>query len=398
MKVLPYIVKKEFLQLRRDKRMLPIVLIAPVLQLVLLGYAANLDVEDIPTAVYDADRTSTSRALAESFFAGGVFVPLEGAAGTVTNPAEAEKLLVSGKATAVLSIPPDFDKSLGAGRSGGGASGGGRPGGAAPTVQLLVDGTNSTEGIAAINYGRAIVADFAGEQMMPGSAAGDLQGAETAGRGPAIRLEPRVWYNPELESRNYMVPGILALLLMVITMLLSSLAIVKEKELGTLEQLNVTPIRSEQLIIGKLMPFVIIGFADVGLVVLVARFVFQVPLTGSVALLFAMSTIFLATTLGLGLLISTVSNNQQQAMMTSVFFVMVPMFFLSGFAFPIESMPRVIQWVSYLLPLRYYFVVIRGIFLKGAGIASLWDEGLAMLLFGGLILLLSALRFKKRSS
>lgn len=381
MRVLPYVIKKEFLQLRRDKRMLPIVLIAPVLQLMLLGYAANLDVEEIPTAVYDADRTATSRALSESFFAGGVFVPLEGAAGHVGNPEEAEELLVSGRATAVLAIHRNFDKSLG-------AEG---PGTGSPTVQLLVDGTNSTEGIAAINYARGIVAEFARSEGI-----GPPQ--DSASRGPALRLEPRVWYNPELESRNYMVPGILALLLMVITMLLSSLAIVKEKELGTLEQLNVTPIRSGQLIIGKLMPFVIIGFLDVGLVVLVARFVFQVPLTGSVALLFAMSTIFLATTLGLGLFISTVSNNQQQAMMTSVFFVMVPMFFLSGFAFPIESMPRVIQWVSYLLPLRYYFVVIRGIFLKGAGVASLWDEGLAMLLFGGLILLLSALRFKKRSS
>jgi ABC-2 type transport system permease protein len=208
---------------------------------------------------------------------------------------------------------------------------------------------------------------------------------------------PRVWYNPELESKNFMVPGILALLLMVITMLLSSLAIVKEKELGTLEQLNVTPITSREMIIGKLIPFVIIGFVDVLLVIGVSRFVFRVPFEGSVPLLLGMSVLFLATTLGLGLLISTISQNQQQAMMTSVFFVMVPMFFLSGFAFPIESMPRSIQYITYLLPLRYFFVIIRGIFLKGAGLPVLWDEALALLIFGIAILAVSAARFRKRT-
>jgi ABC-2 type transport system permease protein len=255
-----------------------------------------------------------------------------------------------------------------------------------------------------LNYANIIIQEYQKELLAAGYGPSPHtgSGAGSASGSPSetlpVEVVPRVWYNPEFESRNFMVPGILALLLMVITMLLSSLAIVKEKELGTLEQLNVTPIKPHQLIIGKLIPFVIIGFIDVLLVVAVSRFLFQVPFRGSFLLLLTMSLVFLATTLGLGLFISTVSQNQQQAMMTAVFFVMVPMFFLSGFAFPIESMPRVIQWVSYLLPLRYYFVVIRGIFLKGAGIASLWDEGLAMLLFGGLILLLSALRFKKRSS
>jgi ABC-2 type transport system permease protein len=193
-----------------------------------------------------------------------------------------------------------------------------------------------------------------------------------------------------------MVPGILALLLMVITMLLSSLAIVKEKELGTLEQLNVTPIKPREMIIGKLIPFTIIGFADVILVVAVSRLLFRIPFEGSEILLLACSLIFLATTLGLGLLISTVSNNQQQAMMTSVFFVMVPMFFLSGFAFPIESMPPLIQYLTYLLPLRYFFVIIRGIFLKGAGPAVLWEQMIALMIFAVAILSIAALRFRKR--
>ncbi len=363
MSVLPYVIKKEFLQLRRDRRMLPIVFIAPVLQLILLGYAANLDVQEVSAAVYDADRSAASRELIDSFFAGGVFVPIDLPHGRPQNVGEVEELLLAGRASVVLSIPRGFDAASPAREL--------EP----PTVQLVVDGTNSTEGIAAINYARAII----------------------GGSGPArLQVEPRVFYNPELESKNFMVPGILALLLMVITMLLSSLAIVKEKELGTLEQLNVTPIRSRQLIMGKLAPFIIIGFVDVALVVLVARFLFAVPLEGSVVLLFAVSTVFLATTLGLGLLISTVSENQQQAMLTAVFFVMVPMFFLSGFAFPIESMPRLIRYVSYALPLRYYFVVIRGIFLKGAGLLTLWDEALIMILFGVGILALAASRFKKR--
>jgi ABC-2 type transport system permease protein len=367
MSVLPFIVRKEFLQLRRDRRMLPIVFLAPVIQLVLLGYAADLDVEKIPAIVVDADRSPTSRALTETVFAGGVFVPAR-----VTG--DTERALESGSASVILSIPDGFDQMV--------TTHVGQP-----SVQLIVDGTNSTEGIAAVNYGRAVIAEFSS----------DIAGGRAEQNVGRVRVEPRVWYNPELESQNYMVPGILALLLMVITMLLSSLAIVKEKELGTLEQLNVTPIRSGQLILGKLTPFIVIGFVDVTLVVLVSQLVFRVPLTGSVFLLFAMSTVFLATTLGLGLLVSTVSDNQQQAMMTSLFFVMLPMFFLSGFAFPIESMPRVIQWVSYLLPLRYYFVIIRGIFLKGAGLATLWDEGLAMVLFGAAILSLAVFRFRKRS-
>ncbi len=374
MRVLPYVLRKEFLQLKRDRLMLPIVFIAPVLQLILLGYAANLDVEDIPTAVYDADRSVASRQLSESFLSTGVFAGIDPAERHPTSPRDVEELLEAGRAGVVLSIPRGFDAALSTG---------------AATVQIVVDGTNSTEGIAAVNFARSIVADFAAEHGR------GTEASELNLRG--VRVESRIWYNPELTSRNFMVPGILALLLMVITTLLSSLAIVKEKELGTLEQLNVTPIRSIQLIVGKLAPFVIIGFIDVALVLVVTSFVFRVPIAGSVVLLLVMSTIYLATTLGLGLLISTVSENQQQAMMTAVFFVMVPMVFLSGFAFPIDSMPPVIRLISYLLPLRYYFAIIRGIFLKGAGLSTLWDEGLAMVVFGVAILVLAALRFKKRA-
>jgi ABC-2 type transport system permease protein len=211
-----------------------------------------------------------------------------------------------------------------------------------------------------------------------------------------VSAEFRVWYNPELKSRNFMVPGVLGLLLMVMTMLLTSLAIVKEKELGTLEQLVVTPIRPYQLIIGKLAPFFTIGVIDVILVVFFASTVFNLPVKGSELLLLFLSLIFLMTTMGLGLFISTVSRTQQQAMMTAIFFFMLPMIFFSGFVFPIENMPKIIQYVSYFLPLRYYFVIVRGLFLKGVGIGILWPQAVALLVFGSIILSMSVIRFQKR--
>lgn len=371
MSIFPYLIRKEFLQLKRDRKMLPIVILVPVLQLVVLGYAANMDVRHVPTAVLDRDNSRSSRELAKSFFATEYFDLM----GYLESEAAAEKALVEGSATAVLVIPMGFSEGLLRGDT--------------AQLQLLVDGTNSTEGTAILNYANVIVQEFQKELL------GAFAGTGTS--SVPIEAIPRVWYNPELESKNFMVPGILALLLMVVTMLLSSLAIVKEKELGTLEQLNVTPIKPRQLIIGKLIPFVLIGFIDVLLVLAVSYFLFRVPFRGSFLLLLIMSMMFLATTLGLGLFISTVSQNQQQAMMTSVFFVMLPMVFLSGFAFPIESMPRPIQYVTYLMPLRYFIVIIRGIFLKGTGIIELWDQALILALFGIVILTLAAARFRKRA-
>lgn len=371
MSIFPFLIKKEFLQLRRDRKMLPIVIIAPVLQLVVLGYAANLDVRHVPTAILDRDNSQMSRELEEKFFSTDYFDRTL----SPHSPSESEDAVISGEATAVLVIPSDFSRTVLRGEP--------------AELQLIVDGANSVVGTAVLNYANVIVQEFQQEILAE-------RGTRVVPTAPIVAV-PRVWYNPELESKNFMVPGILALLLMVVTMMLSSLAIVKEKELGTLEQLNVTPIKPRQLIVGKLIPFVIIGLVNVVLVVGVSRFLFEVPFLGSFALILAMSLLFLGTTLGLGLLISTVSNNQQQAMLTSVFFVILPMFFLSGFAFPIESMPQAIQYITYLLPLRYFFVIIRGIFLKGAGLATLWDEAVALFLFGVAILALAAARFRKRS-
>jgi ABC-2 type transport system permease protein len=208
--------------------------------------------------------------------------------------------------------------------------------------------------------------------------------------------EIRVWYNAELKSRNFMVPGVVALVLMIITMTLTSLAIVKEKEAGTLEQLLVTPIKPYQLILGKLIPFVLIGAVDVTIVLAVARFWFEVPLRGSILLLYGLCGLFVLTTLGLGLFVSTISKTQQQAMMTAQFFIFMPFIFFSGFTFPIENMPQWIQYLTYLIPLRYFITIIRGIFLKGDGIAELWTQALALFVFGVVILTLSVLRFKRK--
>lgn len=366
-KVFRYLIKKEFLQLRRDRKMLPLVFVAPILQLVLLGYAANLDVRDLPLAVYDLDQSAMSRDLTERFLNTRYFHSV----GSVEDPQQGEDLLIRGTAAVVLTIPTGFSANIVSRQP--------------SQIQLLIDGTNSTVGSAIRNYSAGIV------QLFQMNTFGDT------GKNTEIEIRSRVWYNPEMESKFFMVPGILAILLMLVTTVLASLAIVKEKELGTFEQLSVTPITPSQMIIGKLIPFVIIGIVDVVLVLIVSRFVFAIPFRGSIVLLFFASILFLASTLSLGLLVSMVSQNQQQAMLTAAFFVMIPMFFLSGFAFPIESMPKVIRWSTYLFPLRYYLQIIRGIFLKGVGLSVLWEQFLALAIFGAGILVLASLRFQKRS-
>jgi ABC-2 type transport system permease protein len=385
MRALKTMLVKELRQLRRDRKMLPIVFIAPVFQLILLGYAANLDVKQVPLLVVDMDCTPISRSLAAAFDETETF-DLVGSTG---QPAEISTWIDRGRAHLALVIPASFAADLAAGRR--------------PALQLIADGANSTVAAVALSQAAEIVQRFG--QSLQGSARAAVPGLEggpadsaspASAAGPAVDVRERIWYNPQLETRRFMVPGILALLLMVMTTLLTSLAVVKEKENGTLEQLNVSPLAPAQVIAGKLVPFALIGLVDVTLVLAVTPLLFGLFPRGSLLLLFLLTLLFLLSTLGLGLLVSTLSHSQQQAMMIAVFFVMIPMFFLSGFAFPIASMPRVIQYLSYLLPLRYYFVIIRGIFLKGSGLSELWDEALALLLFGLAILALSVLRFRKR--
>jgi len=367
------IIRKEFLQLKRDPRLLPMLFVAPVIQLLLMGYAANLDIRDIPSVVCDLDGSPASRELAAEFFNSGYFH----LKARVSDIRLVDRYLDDGEASMALVIGRGFADSLAAGEP-------------AP-VQLLVDGSESQSATIGAGYASMILSGFSQKIM-----AVRLERLRPSGVRPvSIRSEVRVWYNPELKSRYFMVPGVLGLVLMVMTMMLTAMAVVREKETGTMEQLIVTPIKPLELITGKLLPFLIIGLIDVCLVLAVARFLFRVPLRGSVFLLFGMSLVFMMTTLGLGLFISTISRTQQQAMTTTVFFMM-PMMLLSGFVFPIENMPKLFQTITLVVPMRYYFVIIRGAFLKGVGMAELWDQGLALLGFGLAILTLSVLRFRKK--
>jgi ABC-2 type transport system permease protein len=258
-------------------------------------------------------------------------------------------------------------------------------------LQLIADGSDSNSTNVAMGYASSLIAERAAELVV---------GRRPPGAPPVGTLEGRirVWFNPQLLSQHFMVPGVLALLLMIITAMLGAMAIVREKELGTLEQLNVTPLQRWQLIVGKLLPFGIIGIIEVFLVVGVAVLWFEIPLRGSFLLLLGLSVVYLLSTLGLGLFLSTVSNTQQQAMMTTIFFFMLPMLYLSGFIFPIENMPEPIQPFTYLIPLRYYLVIVRGIFLKGVGLEAFWKDALLLLLWGVSVLSLATMRSRKTLS
>ncbi len=364
------LMRKEFIELRRSPQLLRIVIIAPIVQLTMLGYAATTDVTNVPLVVVDQDRSAASRRLIERFAASRYF---EVVADEV-DPRAVEGHLSAGRAWLAIVIPSDFAEALS--RSAPDES----------VVQVIADGTDANSSGVALGYVQGVIGEF---NAMIG---------QTRGEGPpAVEGRVRVWYNPDLESRNFMVPGVLALLLLLVTANLTSMAIVREREVGTLDQLNVTPLARWELILGKLLPYGVIGVIDVLLVVAVALFWFEIPLRGSLWLLLAASLVYLLCTLGLGLFVSTISSTQQQAMMTSTFFFLVPMVFLSGFIFPIENMPRPIQMLTTVIPLRYFLVIVRGIFLKGLDFPVLWPQFAALGAWGVSVLALAAVRSSKRS-
>ena len=366
-----HLVRKELLELRQDPRLFGIVVMAPVIQLAVLGYAATTDVKNIPMVVVDADRSSESRRLISRFEASDNF-RIEG---LLDSTSEIDPWLDRGDAWMALSIPADFGSRVASGET--------------ATVQVVADGTDSNSTTVALGYASNLVSGYALDLLK--------NRAPPAGapRG-SLNAEIRVWFNPRLVSRDFMIPGIVALLLLAVTTNLSAMAIVREKEVGTLEQLNVTPLARWELILGKLLPYGLIGVLDVVLVLIVAIYWFQVPMLGSVPLLFGMSLVYLLSTLGLGLFISSISNTQQQAMMTATFFFLIPMIYLSGFIFPIENMPAWIQPVTFLIPLRYFLVIVRGIFLKGLGLETLWPQALALFAWGAAMVTLATLRSSKR--
>jgi ABC-2 type transport system permease protein len=356
---------KEAKQLQRDPRLFPILFIAPIFQLILLGYGATFDLKNLEIAVWDQNRTAESRAYVRAFTPTEYFVVKD----YVNSYPEATDRLDRGQAVILLVIPPDFGQRL--------------QGGKPAEVQVIVDGSNSNTALIGLNYINRITEVFSSNVR--------LKPAEVRSR---VDNRLRVWYNPELLSKNYMVPGVMAVLLIVITSMMTALGIVKEKEIGTIEQLIVTPLRRSELMIGKLLPFVVIGFFDVGVVLLVGIFWFGVPVRGSILLLFALSGVYILTTLGLGLFVSTISKTQNQAQIT-IFFIMFPLMILSGFAFPIANMPVFFQDLSYLSPVRYFLIIIRGIFLKGAGLDTLWPQVVPLAALAVAIFTMSVLRFRR---
>jgi ABC-2 type transport system permease protein len=374
------IIRKEFRQAFREPRMRTMLFLPPIIQLLIFGYAVNLDVEHANMAWMDQDHTPESRELLAAFQGSTRFDILA----TPTNDRQVQTLLDSNKVDLVVRVLPGFERDIERGR---------------PTaVQILINGTNSNTASIVSSYASSIVANFAGEAMNMQSrnrlAAGMAPGPVHAGV-PQLNLESRAWFNPDLLSRNYFVPGIVVNIIMQITLMLTAMAIVREKEIGTMEQLMVTPIRPIELMLGKTLPFALVGLVDTFLVIMVALFFFDVPFRGSPLLLFACAILFLMTTLGAGLFISTISRTQQQAMMTTFLFFQ-PFFLLSGFAFPIRNMPQSIQYLTLLDPLRYFIEIVRGLFLKGTGVAVLWPQMVALAVFGVVILSLSAMRFRKR--
>jgi ABC-2 type transport system permease protein len=379
---LKHMLVKEFIQILRDPRMRAVIFVTPILQLIVFGYAVTTDITKIPTAVADFDESQVTRELVRRFEGSGYFAVVR----QVREAQVLQDLLDRGIVKAALQFDPGFTTGLARGRT-------------AP-LQVIVDGTDSNTAGVVMDYANRIVAQYNRETSRSALA----QQAIAKGRPKSDDLRPRIgsidlrtraWYNPDLQSRNYNVPGVIAIIIMLTSLLLTSMAIVREREIGTMEQLMVTPIRPAELILGKTLPFGLIGFFNVALVTAVAVFWFQVPIRGNLLLLFGATGLYLLSTLGIGLFISTVSRTQQQALM-STFFFYLPAVLLSGFMFPIANMPVVVQYLTYANPLRYFLVIIRGIFLKGNGPEVLWPQMLALLVLGAAVIAASTLRFRKR--
>ena len=363
---------KEFIQVFRDPRMRAVIFVIPCIQVFVISYAISMDVKHVPTAVYDLDNSQMSRDVVAAFERSGYFDVVE----EIDSESQVTALLDRSKVGAILHIMHGFADNLRAGRT--------------AQLQVLVDGTDSNTANIVQSYAVKIGAAYSQNILVQKYER--LIGAINLPGRP--ELETRAWFNENLESRNFFVPGVLVIVVSIVTMLLTSMAVVREREIGTMEQIMVTPITPAEFILGKTIPFAIIGFIDVGLVTLIGRFWFEVPIRGDLALLFFATGLYLMTMLGIGLFVSTVSQTQQQAMI-STFFFFFPAMLLSGFAFPIANMPQLVQWLTLFNPLRYYMVIVRVIFLKGVGLAILWPDMLALAVMGVVMLTLSTKRFHK---
>jgi ABC-2 type transport system permease protein len=373
------ILRKEFIQALREPRMRVLLFVPPVLQLIVFGFAVNLDVDHARIAWMDMDRTPESRDLRARFEGSRRFDVVA----LPHNEEEVRTLLDRSGVEAVIRVLPNFARHLARGQS--------------AQVQILTDGTNSNTASLVSSYAGQIIAQYSREALKTRQNGLLLTRSQLTPANlslPQATARSRVWFNPDLHSRNYFVPGVIVNIITMVTLMLTALAIVREKEIGTIEQLMVTPMRPIELMLGKTLPFAIVGLVDVFLVTSAALLIFHIPLRGSVLLLLVCAVLYLMTSLGAGLFLSTVSQTQQQAMMAAFFFFM-PAFMLSGFAFPIHNMPVAVQYLTYLNPLRYFMEIVRGIFLKGVGIAVLWPQMACLMVYGISVLSLSAMRFRK---
>jgi ABC-2 type transport system permease protein len=368
------IIIKEFIQVWRDRRLRIFLFLPPLIQMVIYGYATNFDIRHIPTGIYDEDRSVESQKLISRFGSTDYFRLRQ----EISNERELQRLIDRGEITLALHIPADFADKLKAGQT--------------ATLQVIIDATDSNAALIIAKYVNSILHDYSQEIL--------LARLQQAGSPRKIALpvviESSAWFNPNLISRVAFVPGVIAIVVMLVSLMLTGMAVVREKELGTLEQVLVTPIKPLEFMLGKTIPFVCIALVDVILVSVFAMLWFDIPFRGSPVVLFLGTLAFLFNSVGLGLLISTVSSTQQQTLMAGTF-LMTPAILLSGLIFPIANMPKVFQYITYINPLRYYITVVQGIFLKGVGIGYLWQEMTAMLVMGLVMLTLSVKHFSRQS-
>ena len=366
------IIRKEFIQILRDPRTLVMILIIPIMQLFLLGYSATNDVRNVPLAVLDQSRSPESRALLDSYRAADYFR----IAYSVGSQAEIRDLTEAGQARAAVIIPPDYSQRLSEGKA---------------SVAFILDGSDPTSASTALSAAKLISQAHATEILSERFA----RTGQNMRVQPPVEVRTTVWYNPDMVSAYFMIPGVIGMVLFAIAAILTATSVVRERERGTIEQLIVTPIRPWELIVGKLMPYVILGFFNTLEVLAVGHWWFGMPIRGDIGLIILLSLDFLITGLGIGLFASTIANTQQEAMLT-VWMTLLPSIFLSGFFFPLEAMPAVLRWLSYLMPLRYYLVILRALLLKGVGLEMIQTDVILMTLFAVGIMTAATLRFHKR--
>ncbi len=367
------LIRKEFIQIGRDKRTLILVLIIPIMQLFLLGYAATNDVRNVPLAVYDQDRGPEARRLLDAYRAADYFK----ISYDVSSETEIGDLIDGGEARAGLIIPPGYSDSI--------------QGGKPAQVMFVLDGSDPTVASTALSAAQLIGQAYSTKVLE----ARLLRRGQVEVIQPPVQVSTNVWYNPDLVSAYFMIPGVIGMILFALTSILTASAIVRERERGTIEQLIVTPIRPWELVVGKLLPYVILALLNAFEVLAIGHYWFHVPISGSLWLITAASLLFLLSSLGIGLFASTIANTQQEAMLT-VWMLLLPSLFLAGFFFPLEAMPKILQWISYVFPLRYYLVIIRSLMLKGVGISAIKEDIIALAIFGVAIMSLASMRFRKR--